>query len=103
MQPPTKIARTKPKNEEVKIETQETLKTFRFATFNTALSRNEAGMLHKELLTGDSLQAKAIAAIVNEVKPDILLLQEIDLPNGGDDEKESLEILNLLVNQSVSQ
>ena len=49
----------------------------RFATFNVALARDEAGALHRELEQGlDS--ARAIAEIIQRVRPDVLLLNEFD-------------------------
>ncbi|MDP1562208.1 MAG: endonuclease/exonuclease/phosphatase family protein [Pirellulaceae bacterium] len=52
--------------------------TIRFATFNMALERREAGALTAELRTGQSQQAKRLAEIIQLVRPDVLLLNEID-------------------------
>ena len=87
--PPPKRPRTSETN----------VQTVRFATFNTALSRSEAGVLFNELSTGSCIQARCIATIIQEVKPDVLLLQEIDLPNGGEDMEGSHQLLDLLINK----
>ncbi|MBL8730348.1 MAG: endonuclease/exonuclease/phosphatase family protein [Planctomycetes bacterium] len=50
----------------------------RFATFNVALNRPAAGDLLTELRSGQSVQAKAIAEVVQRVQPDVLLLCELD-------------------------
>lgn len=50
----------------------------RVATFNTSLYRDKAGQLASDLQTGDSKQAKELAAILQSVRPDIVLLNEID-------------------------
>ncbi len=49
----------------------------RFATFNASLNRPEPGELRHELAQGSD-QARATAAIIQRVRPDVLLLQEID-------------------------
>ncbi len=50
----------------------------RFATFNVALHRAEPGALLAELRGGGSAQGKRLAAIVQRVQPDVLLLCEVD-------------------------
>ena len=55
----------------------------RVATFNASLNRDLAGALVKDLSTPDNPQAKSIAAIIQEVRPDVLLLQEFDYDGGG--------------------
>ena len=50
----------------------------RFATFNVALNRRQAGALADELESGDSQQAQHLAEIIQRVRPDVLLLNEID-------------------------
>ena len=57
-------------------------RTVRFATFNTALSKDAPGELLATLRTPDDAQARAVAEIVQRVRPDVLLLQEFD--HGGD-------------------
>ncbi len=52
--------------------------TVRFATFNVALNRSSAGALTSELQSGKSQQAMDIAEIVQRVRPDVLLLNEVD-------------------------
>ena len=51
--------------------------TLRIATFNVALNRKKAGELAQDLEKGDD-QARRIAAIVQSVAPDILLVNELD-------------------------
>lgn len=51
--------------------------TLRIATFNVALNRKKAGELANDLAKGDD-QARRIAAIVQCVAPDILLVNELD-------------------------
>jgi hypothetical protein len=55
--------------------------TIRIATFNMALNRSKAGELSSGLQRGDQ-QAKKIAAIVQMVRPDILLANEVDFDGG---------------------
>ena len=52
----------------------------RIATFNMALNRKEIGQLSRDLERGDA-QAEKIAAIVQWVRPDILLANEVDFDN----------------------
>jgi predicted extracellular nuclease len=56
----------------------EGLKTLRFATFNTSLNRSHQGALITDLSTPDDPQAKAVAQIIQHVRPDVLLLNEFD-------------------------
>ncbi|MEM1011533.1 MAG: endonuclease/exonuclease/phosphatase family protein [Planctomycetota bacterium] len=56
--------------------------TVRFATFNSALSREAPGELLVALSTPDDEQAQAVAAIIQAARPDVLVLQEFD--HGGD-------------------
>ncbi|MFN7292618.1 MAG: endonuclease/exonuclease/phosphatase family protein, partial [Pirellula sp.] len=53
----------------------------RIATFNMALNRSKAGELSSGLQQGDE-QAKKIAAIVQLVRPDVLLANEVDFDGG---------------------
>ncbi len=54
----------------------------RFATFNSALSRDAPGELLEALSTPNDEQAKAVSAVIQAARPDVLLLQEFD--HGGD-------------------
>jgi endonuclease/exonuclease/phosphatase family metal-dependent hydrolase len=56
----------------------------RFATFNCSLNRNEAGQLIRDLKGGACEQARKVAAIIREVRPDVLLLCEFDYDEGGE-------------------
>lgn len=50
----------------------------RFATFNVSLNRNRPGRLLNDLKSADNDQARRIAAIIQRVRPDVLLLNEFD-------------------------
>ncbi len=64
----------------------------RFATFNMALERRESGALTAELRTGQCEPAKKLAEIIQIVRPDVLLLNEIDRDERG----ENLELFHSL-------
>jgi hypothetical protein len=49
----------------------------RVATYNVSLNRPEAGQLFADL-SGDDEQARSVAAVIRALKPDILLLNELD-------------------------
>ncbi|MCV6639051.1 endonuclease/exonuclease/phosphatase family protein [Candidatus Albibeggiatoa sp. nov. NOAA] len=51
---------------------------YRFATFNTALSRQHAGELISDLFNKNNGQARAIAEIIQRTQPHVLVLQEFD-------------------------
>ncbi|MEM1109443.1 MAG: endonuclease/exonuclease/phosphatase family protein [Planctomycetota bacterium] len=50
----------------------------RFATFNASLSGKTVDELPKRLTTSDDEQLKKIAAIIQTVRPDVLLINEFD-------------------------
>lgn len=50
----------------------------RIATFNVSMSRRNAGELWRELHSNDHSQAKKLAAIIQKVRPDVLVLNEFD-------------------------
>jgi hypothetical protein len=50
----------------------------RIATFNASLNRATAGGLARAVATPDDAQIRAVAEIIQRVRPDILLLQEFD-------------------------
>ena len=54
----------------------------RFATFNAALSREGAGVLLKDFAKGEP-RIEAVAQIIRHVRPDILLINEIDHDPGN--------------------
>ena len=58
--------------------------TIRVATFNASLNRQEAGLLVRDLLAGDDPQIAAVAEVIRTVRPDILLVNEIDFDAGGE-------------------
>ena len=57
--------------------------TTRFATFNAALNRNNAGDLETALSTPDDPVAQNIAEIIQRNDPDVVLLNEFDFDAGG--------------------
>ncbi len=71
----------------------------RFATFNVAMNRPAAGDLLAELRSGTSKQGKAIAEVVQRVRPDVLLLCELDRDDAGEAAREFVRRY-LLVSQN---
>ena len=69
--------------------------TVRFATFNSSLSREAPGELLAAMRTPDDPKAKAVAAIIQAARPDVLLLQEFDHGGGGGDYDPDGEALRL--------
>ncbi len=57
--------------------------TLRVATFNASLNRATAGALSRDLTTPDDAQAQRVAAIIQQVRPDVLLLNEFDYDEDG--------------------
>ena len=55
----------------------------RIATFNASLNRAAAGALLRDLSSPDDAQVRAVAEIIQRVRPDILLLQEFDYDLAG--------------------
>ncbi|MEQ8848806.1 endonuclease/exonuclease/phosphatase family protein [Botrimarina sp.] len=56
----------------------------RLATYNVSLYRDRPGRLVQELASGRSRQARRIAEVVQRVRPDVLLLNEIDYDPRGE-------------------
>ncbi len=56
--------------------------SIRIATYNVAMNRESLGDLSKELEKGDSKAAKSIAEVIQRVRPDVLLINEIDYDEG---------------------
>ena len=56
--------------------------SIRVATYNVALNRKKAGQLTEELQSGNSKDAKALAKVLQMVRPDIVLLNEVDYDGG---------------------
>ena len=50
----------------------------RFATFNIAMGLESEGELYRRLLSGEDEALKKVAAIIQWVRPDVLLLNEFD-------------------------
>ena len=55
----------------------------RFATFNVSMYDQSAGALAQRLASPEDPQAKAIAEIIQRVRPDVLLLNEFDYEEQG--------------------
>lgn len=55
----------------------------RIATFNASLSRRDPGRLAQELRLGGSPQIDAVAEIIQRVRPDAILINEIDWDRRG--------------------
>ena len=55
-----------------------TAETVRVATFNVSLGRRGPGVLLKGIMSGKDAQVSAVVAIIQRVRPDILLLNEFD-------------------------
>lgn len=55
----------------------------RVATYNGSLHRKKAGDLVKDLIGQDNQQARKIAEIIQRVRPDVLLINEIDFQEDG--------------------
>lgn len=66
--------------------------TVRFATFNSALSKDAPGELLETMRTPDDAQAKAVAAVIQAARPDVLLLQEFDHGGEYDPDGEALRL-----------
>ena len=50
----------------------------RIATFNVAMNRKESGMLVSEMENGKAVQIRKIAEVIQRVRPDVVLINEID-------------------------
>lgn len=57
--------------------------SLRIATYNASLYGDRAGQIHERLSDGRDEQAEKIATIVQIVRPDILLINEIDYDHHG--------------------
>ena len=58
--------------------------TVRFASFNVSMYRERAGALIEDLADPQLEQARLAAAILQEVRPDVVLLNEFDWDAGGE-------------------
>ncbi|MCS7033282.1 MAG: endonuclease/exonuclease/phosphatase family protein [Phycisphaerae bacterium] len=55
----------------------------RFATFNASMNREAPGRLLADLERGDDPQIRAVAEIIQRVRPDVLLINEFDYDASG--------------------
>ena len=53
-------------------------RNMRFATFNIAMGLQSEGDLYQRLMSGDDEALKKVAAVIQKVRPDVLLLNEFD-------------------------
>ncbi len=58
-------------------------RSVRFATFNAAMYGDRPGALAAELASGGSERAEKVAAIIQRVRPDVLLINEFDYDGRG--------------------
>lgn len=65
------------------INTKANAQAVRFATFNVSLYDTAEGKLTKRLSTQDDPRASALAEIIQRVRPDVLLLNEVDYDSAG--------------------
>ncbi len=57
--------------------------TVRFATYNVSLYGKGVGDVERRLASGDDRQARDLARVIQTVRPDVLLLNEIDFDEDG--------------------
>jgi endonuclease/exonuclease/phosphatase family metal-dependent hydrolase len=57
--------------------------TLRFASYNVALFRSEAGGLAKDLNSGRDTQIQNVAAVIQHINPDVIALMEFDYDPSG--------------------
>ena len=55
----------------------------RVATFNCSLNREQTGQLQQDLAGGGNIQARKVARILRQLRPDIVLLNEFDFDESG--------------------
>jgi len=65
-------------NLHVPLQDRESRETLRLATFNVAMGRSHEGELTQALQQQSDTRLQALAAIIQEVRPDILVLNEFD-------------------------
>ncbi|MEJ2372073.1 MAG: endonuclease/exonuclease/phosphatase family protein [Gemmatimonadales bacterium] len=56
----------------------------RFSTFNASLNRFNEGDLVSDLSTPNNTQAQTVAEIIQQARPDVLLINEFDYDAAGD-------------------
>ncbi len=69
--------------QEVDLAKQLSPQRVRFASFNTALNREKAGLLADEVKDGKSQAIALIAEAIQRVRPDVILLNEVDYDEAG--------------------
>jgi endonuclease/exonuclease/phosphatase family metal-dependent hydrolase len=71
-------------NQTTNFDRDEAGSTIRFATYNVAMNREKEGQLLEELESGESDQAEKIAAVIQMMRPDVLLINEFDYDAAGE-------------------
>jgi len=64
-------------------ETTDSVQSVRFASYNVALFRQKEGQLSKDLKSGQDTQIQNVAAVIQQVRPDVLALMEFDYDSSG--------------------
>ncbi len=64
------------------VDAEQPAEPIRVATFNVALNREKAGQLHDELRNAKCPQAEQLAKIIKTVRPQVLLVNELDFGDG---------------------
>ncbi len=62
---------------------ESTIQSIRFASYNVALFRSEEGALANDLKSGKDIQIQNVAAVIQEVRPDVIALMEFDYDPTG--------------------
>ncbi len=57
--------------------------SIRIATYNTDLARKGPGLLLRDILRGEDAQINAVLAVISQMQPDILVLQDFDYDHDG--------------------
>lgn len=72
-----------PKRVETTTPVYDLAKTARFATYNVAMFRDRPGQLKRDLSSGRDTQIQNVAAVIQHVRPDVLVLCEFDYDPDG--------------------
>lgn len=64
-------------------EPVQTSQNIRFASYNVALYRSETGGLAKDLSSGRDTQIQNVAAVIQQIQPDVIALMEFDYDPTG--------------------
>ena len=64
-------------------QTIDKVQSLRFASYNVALFRKQEGQLGKDLKSAQDSQIQNVAAVIQQVRPDVLALMEFDYDPSG--------------------